>query len=154
MKKTVFIPIIAVFTIAMLFVGCKPSTKEEQAAQENVQEAKEEVQDAKEDLAEAKRQATEAEWQRFKNDMETAIDENNAKIDELQKEIKKTGKAADAEYERKVDALKEQNDKLKLKIETYKNDADSDWESFKREFSHDKDELGNALKDLTVNNKK
>jgi hypothetical protein len=27
-----------------------------------------------------------------------------------------------------------------------------DWESFKREFNHDVDELGQALKDLTVDN--
>jgi hypothetical protein len=154
MKKSVLILIAAVFSTATVFVGCKPSTKEELAAQENVQEAKQEVKDAKEDLAEAKRQANAAEWQRFKNDMETEIDKNDAKIAALKQEVKKTGKAADAEYERKVDALKEKNDELKLKIETYKNDADSDWESFQREFNHDKDELGKALKDLTIDNKK
>ena len=30
----------------------------------------------------------------------------------------------------------------------------SNWESFKREFNHDMDEIGQALKDLTVDNKK
>jgi len=28
-----------------------------------------------------------------------------------------------------------------------------EWETFKREFNHDMDELGKALKDLTVDNK-
>ena len=32
--------------------------------------------------------------------------------------------------------------------------SQSDWESFKREFSHDMDGLGQAINDLTVNNKK
>jgi hypothetical protein len=39
-------------------------------------------------------------------------------------------------------------------MDTYKNDANSNWQSFKREFKHDTDELGQALKDFTVNNKK
>jgi hypothetical protein len=39
-------------------------------------------------------------------------------------------------------------------MKAYKNDADSDWQSFKREFNHDMDELGNAFNNLTVNNKK
>jgi len=32
--------------------------------------------------------------------------------------------------------------------------SQSNWESFKREFNHDMDEIGQALKDLTVDNKK
>jgi hypothetical protein len=38
-------------------------------------------------------------------------------------------------------------------MDTYEK-KQSDWESFKREFNHDMDELGQALKDLTVDNKK
>ncbi|PJJ09292.1 hypothetical protein CLU83_2638 [Flavobacterium sp. 1] len=147
MKKTVFIPMVAMFSIAIIFTSCKPSTKEVQDAQENVQEAKE-------DLAVAKRQANADEWQNFKNEMNAVIEKNDARITALKKEIKKTGKAADAEYDKKVDALEEKNKELKLKMENYKNDADSDWQSFKREFNHDMDELGNAFNDLTVNNKK
>jgi len=153
MKKTVLILMVAVFSTATLFVGCRPSTKEEQAARENVQEAKQEVQDAKEDLAEAKRQANAEEWQSFKNDMQVIIDKNDAKIAALKQEIKSKGKQADAEYDKKVDALREKNEKLKLKIETYQNDANSDWESFKREFSHDTEEIGDAFENLTVDNK-
>lgn len=37
-------------------------------------------------------------------------------------------------------------------METYKNDANADWQSFKREFDHDIDEVGQALKDLRVDN--
>lgn len=36
----------------------------------------------------------------------------------------------------------------------YYEKSQSDWETFKREYNHDMDELGNALKDLTVDNKK
>jgi exonuclease VII large subunit len=154
MKKRVFIPMVAIFSMATLFVACKPATKDEQEAQENVQEAKQDVEEAKEDLSEAKRQANAEEWQSFKDEVNTVIEKNDAKIAELKQEIKKTGKAADAEYNKKIDALKEKNENLKLKIESYKNDADSDWQAFKREFNHDMDELGSAFNDLTVDNKK
>lgn len=152
MKKALFIPIAAVFTLSALFTSCKPS-REEQEAQENVQEAKQEVEEAKEDLAQAKRQANAEEWQNFKDEMNATIEKNDARIAEIKRDIKKSGKAADAKLDQKIDALKEKNEELKLRIKTYKNEADSDWESFKREFSHDMDEIGNAFKDLTVDNK-
>ncbi|HSD06343.1 hypothetical protein [Flavobacterium sp.] len=153
MKKIIFIPVVALFTIATTVTSCKPSPKEE-AAQENLQEAKEDVKDAREDLAEAKKQANKEEWESFKNDMNVAIEKNNLKIAELKEEIKKSGKKAGIEYNKKIDTLSARNQVLKEKIANYKNDANADWESFKREFNHDMDELGHALKDITVDNKK
>ena len=41
-----------------------------------------------------------------------------------------------------------------MKLDNYKVDASENWESFKREFNHDMSELGDALKDITVDNKK
>jgi hypothetical protein len=154
MKKAIFILLVAMFSTATLFVSCKPSTNEEQTAEDNLQVAKNNVEDAHKELDDAKRQANLEEWESFKNDVNTIVEKNDAKIDSLKLEIKKSGKAADAEYQKKIDALKERNQELKVKIKTYKNDADSNWESFKREFNHDTEELGKSLKDFTVNNKK
>ncbi|MGQ7946552.1 hypothetical protein [Flavobacterium sp. WC2509] len=146
MKKLVFIPVFALFTVSTMFISCKPTPKEE-AAQENVEEAKE-------DLAEAKQQANEEEWQNFKNEMNAVIEKNDARIAELKQNIKNTGKSADIEYQKKIDTLNERNEKLKVKMRDYKNDANSDWQSFKREFNHDMEGLGDALNNITVNNKK
>lgn len=41
-----------------------------------------------------------------------------------------------------------------MRMDSYKNDTSADWESFKREFKYDMNELEKSLKDLTVNNKK
>jgi len=154
MKKIIFIITVIMFSTATLFTSCKSSTKEEEEAREKVQEEQEDVQEAKEDLNEVKRQANAEEWQNFKDEMNAAIAKNDAKIEELKQKIKNTGKEANAEYDKKVDALKEKNENLKIKMDAYKNDVNSDWQSFKREFNHDMDELGNALNDFTVNNKK
>jgi small-conductance mechanosensitive channel len=154
MKKTIFILIIAIFVVTTAFVSCKPATKEEIEAKENVQDAEADVQDAKEDLSEAKREATAEEWKAFKNYGDSIVNKNDERIAELKLKIKKAGKSTDAKYEENIDALEQKNKVLKVKMATYKKDAHADWQSFKREFDHDIDELGNAIKDLTVDNKK
>jgi hypothetical protein len=86
--------------------------------------------------------------------MNATIDKNEARINELKQSMDDSGKSANAEYERRIDALKEKNDSLKVKMNAYKNDANSDWQSFKSEFNHDMDQLGESLKGFTVKNKK
>ena len=60
----------------------------------------------------------------------------------------------DAKYVESVDALEQKNKDLKNRMDAYGANTQSDWDSFKREFNHDMDALGQAFKDLTVNNKK
>jgi predicted component of type VI protein secretion system len=104
-------------------------------------------------LVKAKRAATAEEWQAFKDETNAAIAANETRIDELKVKIKKTGNSIDDLYEKEIDALEKKNEELKVRMNTYKNDTDADWESFKREFKYDMNELGKSLKDLTVNNK-
>jgi peptidoglycan hydrolase CwlO-like protein len=153
MKKSIFTLAVATFVIGSSITGCKPNTEKEQDAQENVDSAKVAVTEAEEDLDEAKRAATAEEWQQFKEDTNAKIEENNAKIAELKLKIKKTGKDIDKAYQKNIDTIEQRNKNLKIKIDSYQNDVNSDWNSFKREFNHDMDELGQSLKDFTVNNK-
>ena len=55
-------------------------------------------------------------------------------------------------YAKNIENLEERNRDLKTRIGAYETNQ-SDWESFKREFNHDMNEVGQALRDLTVNNK-
>jgi hypothetical protein len=147
MKKTIFTLVIAMFVVTTAFMSCKPSTKEEVKATEKVKEANEE-------LVEAKKAATAEEWEAFKKYGDSVINKNDERIAELKMKMKKNGKSIDAKYDENVEALEQKNKDLKVKMKAYKNDANADWQSFKREFNHDMDELGQALKDLTVDNKK
>lgn len=153
MKKSILTLAIATFMIGSIVTSCKPNTEKEQAAQDSVDSAKVAVTDAEDDLDEAKRAATAEEWQEFKDATNAKIEENNAKITELKLKIKKTGKDIDNAYQRNIDTIEQKNKNLKEKMDLYKNDVNSDWKSFKREFNHDMDELGQSLKDFTVNNK-
>jgi len=154
MKKIIFSLAITTFIVGATLVGCKPTTKEEIESQEKVDVAKQNLKDAKDSLAVAKKEATAEEWQTFKNQTDSVISYNEAQIAELKLKMQKTGKSADAKYQKNIDILEQKNKNLKIKVDTYKNDANSDWQSFKREFNHDMEEIGQAFKDLTVDNKK
>jgi hypothetical protein len=154
MKKIIFSLAITTFIVGTTLVGCKPTTKEEIESQEKVDIAKQNLKDAKDSLAVAKKEATAEEWQTFKNQTDSVISYNEAQIAELKLKMQKTGKSADAKYQKNIDILEQKNKNLKIKVDTYKNDANSDWQSFKREFNHDMEEIGQAFKDLTVDNKK
>ena len=154
MKNIIFVLAFATLMSGNVLVGCKPSTKEQLESREKVHDARDDVQAAKEDLKVAKKQATAEEWQAFKNKTDSIITENEIRIAVLESKMKKTGKSIDAKFQKNIDDLIQKNKELRVKTQTYKNDANADWQSFKREFNHDMDEMGRALKDLTVDNKK
>ena len=138
---------------AAILGGCQSSAEKVDAAKENVDEAKEELQEVKAEVqADAIKVANAEEWRVFKSDAEIKIKENEVRIGELKVKMKKSGKTFDAMYEKNIIALEQKNKDLRAKISNYESNQ-SDWEAFKREFNHDMDELGQAIKDLTVNNK-
>jgi len=139
--------------IGTLFTGCQSPAQKEEAARNNVLEAKQDLKEVQNDAnAEAKKVANAQEWETFKNDAELIIRNNEIRIAELKVKLNKPGTTLDPIYEKKIELLEQQNKDLKKRIEDYEKNQ-SDWETFKREFNHDMEELGKALKDLTVDNK-
>ncbi|TDE53419.1 hypothetical protein [Flavobacterium sp. GT3P67] len=153
MRKTLYTLAITTFMTGTVLIGCQNSSKKEEAAQDNVEDARENLDDAKEELTDARKVATQEEWETFKASTNATITQNEIRIAEMKASMKKTGKSIDEVYTKKIDDLERKNNEIKAKIQTYKNDTDSDWESFKQEYNRDMDELGEALKNLTVDNK-
>jgi len=153
MKKS----LLKIATIALLattfITSCQDSTKKETEAREDVEEARTELNDAKTELANERKAATEQEWQSFKESTNTTINQNEKRIMELRAQMKKTGQAMDEQYARKINELEEKNREIKEKINAYQNDANDDWEAFKKEYNSDMDDLGRSLKNFTVDNK-
>jgi len=156
MKKSIFTLAFTALMVGGLLVGCQSSAKKEETAKDNLQKAQEDLDEVQYDAAMAaqKKAAIAKEWQTLKNNTQATINENEIRIAELKVKMKKTGKDIDSLYIKKIDQLEQKNKDIKARIETYKNDKNSDWESFKREYNHDMDELGKALKDITIDNKK
>jgi len=124
-------------------------------AQENKKAAKarKDVAEAKEDLRLAKTDSV-ADYQKFKKEAEADIAENAKKIAELK--MKKTDENKDVKekYDKKVLELEAKNNELKKRIEASGNTQSKMWASFKREFKHDMKALGDAIKDIGVDNAK
>lgn len=92
-------------------------------------------------------------WSAYKKEQEEKIKKNEERIAELKKAKASTNKTIDDIYNKQIDKLQQKNTELRTKIVTYKYDK-SKWKQFKREFNHDMDELGKALKDIGKDNVK
>lgn len=148
-----FLLMLAIFAGA-LFTSCKNNAEKEADAVEEVSDAKDDLNQVQEDAKkDTMKKANDAEWQTYKNEANKTIAENETRIKELQIAMKKPGKNFDDNYKKSIDALVEKNISLKTKIGDYENNQ-TDWDTFKREFDSDMSGLGQAFKDLTVNNKK
>lgn len=152
MRTTIFNLIITMLMAGTIFTGCQSPAQKEEAAEAKLQNAEKNLEAAQND-AEAQKVATAAEWEIFKSETNLTIKKNEISIAQLKIKIKKPGKALDALYAKRIDTLEQKNKELKTRMESYEK-SQSDWEIFKREFNHDMDELGKALEDLTIDNKK
>jgi hypothetical protein len=137
----------------LLVTGCTSSTSKTDEAREKAGAAQQNLTSELNDSAKkALRLADEAEWNAYKADAEVKITKNKATIAALKKDIKTMGNSKKENYEKSVLVLEKQNEGMESRISVYEKEH-SNWESFKREFSHDMDGLGNALKDFFINNK-
>lgn len=139
------------FAALGLFAGTFLTACSEQKQAENAQE---EVTEAQEDLEDAKANAAE-EWAEFKMESEERMRANEERIAEYREQIKADKNKA--EREAKIAEMERQNEALRARINEYENSDDKGnerWESFKREFNHDMDALGESIGDIFENNEK
>jgi len=154
MKKMIFILAVTTLMAGTIFTGCKSSTQKQEAARDKVKDAKQDLNEAQKDAnAAAQVVATEEEWKIFKSESELKIKDNEIRIAELTVKMNKQGEIFDELYRKNNANLEQQNKDMKARLEAYEK-SQTNWESFKREFNHDMDAIGKALKDLTVDNKK
>lgn len=155
MKRTIFILSGTIALMAgVFFTSCQSTAQKQDAAQAKVQEARQDLNAAKQDAnAIGQELATAEEWAAFKSESEVKIRDNEVRINELTVRMNKPGETFDELYAKKIANLELQNKEMRTRLTAYEK-SQTNWESFKREFNHDMDELGKALKDLTVDNKK
>lgn len=146
MKKSVFVVAITALVAGTSITSCDSSTKK-------VEDAAVKVDKASEDLTDAKKEFNE-EYTKFQTESEARMVENDKQIAELKANKTQLKKEAKADYDKAIKDFEEKNSALRIKMTEYKEKGNDKWESFKREFNHDMDELGQSLKDLTKNNTK
>jgi chromosome segregation ATPase len=146
MKKIIFYTALSAIAASSILTSC-------QSKEKKVEDAKEEVQEAKQELKEAQQELN-TEYPTFKTDAETKIADNEKRIAELREKLNKPGKAPlDEMRKKRIDELEEKNAVLRSRLYGYEKER-SDWETFKREFNHDMEGIGDAFKDLGKDNTK
>lgn len=143
-NRNLILVAVATFTSALV-VSCTSSSEKVENADANVTEAKQELAEAQSDYTK--------EVVVFKQETNEKITANEVVIADLKKRMSEVKKEEKATYIERIAELEKKNADLKIRMENYKEDGNDKWESFKREFNHDMDELGKSLNDLTVDNK-
>jgi len=146
MKKSIFMMTLLALTTSILFTHCVSPSQKVENAQKDVNEAEADLEEAKEEYA----QDVEA----FRVQNAARTESNNKSIAEFNARTNAEKKEVHAEYQAKITELEQRNSDLKRKMDGYKASSKSEWETFKTEFNRDMDQLGDALKDLTVKNNK
>jgi len=143
MKKTALILALAGFIFSTGSIGfAQESTKKASDERKDVEKNQQRVKDSI------------ADFQKFKADAENKIADNQKKIAQLKNKKNQENKEVREKYDKKVLALEQKNDELKKRLDAYNKPDNTAWASFKREFNHDMDELGHALRDIGVDNAK
>jgi hypothetical protein len=146
MKKSIYTLGMSAMLLVPLFMSCDSKGQEEQS--------KRELEEISLDAAAKEKEAKEAEeWAALKSSSEEKIKANDLRIEELRTKKAKPGKILDPIYAAAIDALQQRNADLQARMDAYEKEH-SDWEAFKTELEHDMDELGKAIEDLGVDNKK
>lgn len=145
-KNSIYSLAALVFVVLATLTGCNTPSEKVEKAQENVTEAKTDLDKAEADYT--------ADMEKYRKETDERIAANQKSIDEFNERISKEKKEARKEYREKIDALNEKNRDMKKRLDDYKGEGNEKWQSFKREFNHDMDELGNAVRDIGKNNVK
>ncbi len=154
MKKYSITAVIALLIGVAIFTGCQTREKKIEEAKSEVTEANKDLKEVlKDGKSEATEIANEEELKAFKAETELNIKNNDNRIDDLKMRMKKASKKMDNAYENRIDTLQMRNRELQRKMNAY-NSSKTNWEAFKREFNEDMSNLGKALKDFNVDNKK
>jgi len=146
MKKSILAMAACTFIAGIVLTGCNTSSEQLENAQENVVEANKELAQANQEYL--------ADITNYRQETASRIAANEESIKEFNARIAHDKKAVKADYKKKIAALEQKNNEMKLRMENYKEDGKDKWFIFKTEFSHDMNEMGKAFKDLTVKNVK
>jgi len=152
MKKEILILTLSLFTVGVCFTGCDSSEKRIDEEQKEMEKAEEEA-DREAAEEEAKKQLEE-DMRIFRMEAEEQMAVLDKQIEDLRKEIAADKSKMKAERQKKLEELEEEKKTLRTRMDNFKENTREKWDAFTREFNHDMEELGQALKDLGTNNKK
>lgn len=134
----------------LIFSGCHTETRK---INYSIANGAESTQDLKKGMKEASEELKNAlnvqDWLIFKKVSEFKIRDNDIRIAELKVKMQRRGMKPDPIYRKKLNGLENVNLEMKKKLRVY-SENQYEWNSYKNEFKHDLDQLGQTLTDLTI----
>lgn len=152
--------------VGTILTSCGKTTKDDASAvKEDVTELNKDLVQGAKDTGTETKEAVGADWKKFEATSKLAIESSEAQIKELRTKVATVDKAEKVKLTAKLDELEKKNAELKEKLQkrgaAFKENVNEMNQStkekeqeFEREFTHDMDELGTALKDLFKDNVK
>ncbi len=147
MKKSIFrFVAVAVAVVASVGTGCESPAQKVNSAQTNVVDANKKLEEANKEYL--------VDIENYRQSEAAKIAANNKSIAEFRTRIATEKKEARAAYEQKITALEQKNSDMKKKMDDYQEDGKEKWESFKREFSRDMEDLGTSFSNFSSSSNK
>ena len=125
----------------------KPSSE-----RENVKEVNRNRVDSKQNYQDDQKKSV-YEFQNFRKESQNKIRNNEKRISALKTKVTNLHSREKAGYQKNLQALERKNDKLKRKLSGYNEKQQDKMMSFKRDFNRDLDEVSDALKDFSIDNR-
>jgi chromosome segregation ATPase len=145
MKKSILLlAILSAVSGSILITQCTSTSEKVADAQAEVNEAHQELNDANEEYL--------ADVEKYRKETAAEIAANNESIAAFNKRIETKKNEAKAVYKNQIIQLEQKNTDMQKRLDDYKADGKDNWKAFKKEFSHDMSELGQAFRGLTVSN--
>jgi hypothetical protein len=119
--------------------------------EKKVENAKQDLKEAKAELSQEQKDSV-ADFMSFKRESDERILANEKIIQAYKERMKIAKRKIKKADQKRVDELEQRNIDMRKKMEDYEANGKDKWEAFKQEFNHDMDDLGKALKNLTVKN--
>jgi uncharacterized protein YhaN len=144
MKKFIWPIAVSFLFSGILFTSCNSPSQKVENAEANVEAAQKDLEKAQQEYL--------ADVENYRRQTALKIQANNKSISDFNASVEAEKAEVKAAYKMKVAELEKKNNDLQLKLDGYKAENKDKWEAFKMEFNRDMDQLGTALKDLTVRN--
>jgi hypothetical protein len=134
----------------LIFSGCNTQTRKIDYSIANGAESTQDLKKGMKEVSEELKNALNVQdWLIFKKVSEFKIRDNDIRIAELKVKMQRRGMKPDPMYRKKLNGLENVNLEMKKKLRVY-SENQYEWNSYKNEFKHDLDQLGQTLTDLTV----
>ena len=145
MQTRKFLTLLSVAIFTTVVTSCNNGTE---SKTEKLEDAKEEVIEARKDLNEARLDSAN-EYAKYRADVQQRLQANEDLIAATKVQMKTNKAAFDANAEKTLFELEQQNANLRATINDYKEGSYSTWETFKSSFNKQVDDLGKSISALS-----